>query len=147
MDMDLKKGLVNKLNEIAPEYGLIELTYPSFMRCFGYQSQPLSAADAVEGVSALLDVASGVRMELEVEGARNGGEWFGGSKLWEGPSGRRRRDDERENVPPGGRVSGLGETKVKPLRDGTDGNELEAGRSEVEWWVKNFWDAYDALSE
>ena len=144
MDMDLKKGLVNKLNEIAPEYGLVELTYPSFMRCFGYHSQPLSAADAVEGVVALLDVASGVRMEVEVEGARNGGEWFGASKLWEGPSGRRRRDDERENVRPGGRVSG---TKVKPARDGVDGDELGAGQSEVEWWIKNFWDAYDALSE
>ncbi|KAF9049275.1 CDC45-like protein [Hymenopellis radicata] len=143
MDMDLKKVLVQKLNDIAPEYGMVELSYPSFMRCFGYRSQPLSAADAVEGIGALLDVASGVRMEIEVEGARNGGEWFGGGKLWEAPSAaresKRRRDDERENVPPGG--EGAQAAKPKTFEEGDD----EPDKSEVKWWVQNFWMAYDAL--
>ena len=61
MAKDLKLSLRNKLDQIAPEYGLVELTYPSFTRCYGYLSQPLSACDAVEAVSALLDVAGGVR--------------------------------------------------------------------------------------
>ncbi|ETW85742.1 hypothetical protein HETIRDRAFT_310882 [Heterobasidion irregulare TC 32-1] len=78
MDMDLKRELRTKLDAIAPEYGMVDLTYPSFVRCYGYHMQPLSAADAVEVLEALLDAATGVRIEVEVEGARNGGEWFGG---------------------------------------------------------------------
>lgn len=85
MDMDLKRQLQSKLEAISPEYGMVELTYPSFMRLYGFKSHPLSAADAVEAVSALLDIAGGVKMEVEVEGARNGGEWFGGGKVWEAP--------------------------------------------------------------
>ena len=80
MAKDLKLALKNRLDMIAPEYGLIELQYPSFARSCGYISQPLSACDAVEAVSALLEVAGGVKIEVEVEGARNGGEWFGGGK-------------------------------------------------------------------
>jgi cell division control protein 45 len=150
MDMDLKKQLLSKLNAIAPEYGLVELSYPSFMRCYGYRSQPLSAADAVEGINALLDVAGGVRMEVEVEGARNGGEWFGGGRVWDGArEGRKRgRDDERENVPPGSEVGSGGARKVKRVGEGEEeGEEETQGKTEVEWWVKNFWTAFDALSE
>lgn len=154
MDMDLKKSLVTKLNEIAPEYGLVELSYPSFMRCFGYRSQPLSAADAVEGISALLDVAGGLRMEVEVEGARNGGEWFGGGKVWEATnsardSGRRKRE-ERENIPPaGGQGHTVGAAKPKRIGEGDEADDdTEAeGTKDVQWWIKNFWTAFDALGE
>ncbi|KAL6305383.1 CDC45 family [Sparassis latifolia] len=125
MAKDLKLSLRNKLDQIAPEYGLVELSYPSFARCFGYRCQPLSASDAVEAVSALLDVASGVRMEIEVEGARNGGEWFGGGRLWEGGK-ERRRNDERENVPPGA---------------------MDVDDAAPQWLVRNFWTAYDALND
>lgn len=151
MDMDLKRVLVKKLNDVAPEYGMVELSYPSFMRCYGYHSQPLSAADAVEGISALLDVGGGVRMEVEVEGARNGGEWFGGGKVWEASTGRevrRKKDADRENVPPGGQAAANGANgKAKRLGDGNQEGQEVSGKTEVEWWVKNFWLAYDALSE
>jgi len=73
MDMDLKHQLRDKLDAIAPEYGMIELTYPSCVRCYGYHMQPLSAADAVDALNALLDAATGVRIEIEADGARNGG--------------------------------------------------------------------------
>ncbi|KAJ3811012.1 CDC45-like protein [Lentinula lateritia] len=133
MDMDLKRSLVQKLDDIAPEYGLIELSYPSFMKCYGYQSQPLSAADAVEGISALLDLAGGVKMEVEVEGSRNGGEWFGGGKVWEihGLSTKRRWavEEDRENIPPDGE------------------NNADAAKKEVAWWIRNFWVAFDALAD
>ncbi|KAF7353604.1 Cell division control protein 45 [Mycena venus] len=135
MDMDLKKTLVQKLNDIAPEYGLIELTYPSFMRCFGYRSQPLSAADAVEGVSALLDVAEGIKLEVEVEGARNGGECS------------RRKREERENIPPGGQGHNAGAPKIKAIGEGGEEVGDEDGSKDVQWWVKNFWTAFDSLSD
>ncbi|KAF7338690.1 Cell division control protein 45 [Mycena venus] len=144
MDMDLKKTLVQKLNDIAPEYGLIELTYPSFMRCFGYRSQPLSAADAVEGVSALLDVAEGIKLEVEVEGARNGGEWFGGGKVWEAANtsrdSSRRKREERENIPPGGQGHNAGAPKIKAIGEGGEEVGDEDGSKDVQWWVKNFLD-------
>jgi cell division control protein 45 len=135
MDMDLKQQLFSKLAAIAPEYGLVELTYPSFMRCYGYRSHPLSAADAVEAISALLDVAGGVRMEVEVEGARNGGEWFGGGKIWEGS----RRDN--------GEITLRAADDVPESKHVGENGVDEEGKKEVQWWVKNFWVAFDALSQ
>lgn len=136
MDMDLKRALVDKFNETAPEYGLVELTYPSFVRCYGYRSQPFSAADATEGISALIDVAGGLPLEIEVEGTRNGGEWFGGGRTWETPGtqGRKKGEDRRQIVATGQNNAGAS----------VEGND---GEQEVAWWVKNFWTAYDALSE
>lgn len=139
MAKDLKLSLRNKLEQIAPEYGLVELTYPSFTRCYGYLSPPLSAGDAVEAVSALLDVAGGIRMEVEVEGARNGGEWFGGGKLWEAGG----REDDKENR--GVLFAGVGESAKGKGR--ATGEEIEEDEEEVQWWVRNFWTAYDALTE
>jgi cell division control protein 45 len=151
MDMDLKKVLLTKLNDIAPEYGLVELSYPSFMRCYGYRSQPLSAADAVEGISALLDVAGDVRMEVEVEGARNGGEWFGGGKIWQVNPTRvvtsKRGDDSKEFAPTNEVPSNVNSDAagVEYGANGTTRDRLEE-KSES-WWVKNFWAAFDALDE
>lgn len=151
MDMKLKDSLHTRLAGTAPEYGLVELYYPSFAHCFGYIASPMSASDVVEGISTLLDVAGGVKMEVDIEGGRHGGEWFGGSKAWEGINGlagdrkdrdeRKRRVEERENVPPGGTAANGGKT----------GNEAEGedreGRADVDWWLKNFWIAYDALTK
>ncbi|KAJ8093268.1 DNA replication initiation factor cdc45 [Marasmius tenuissimus] len=147
MDLVLRRALVDKLNEVAPEYGLVELSYPSFMRCCGFRTQPLSAADAVEGISALLDVAGGLRMEVEVEGARNGGEWFGGGRLWEAPgsvtSTKWKRNEDRENIPPGG---GGSEVAMKNKQSNEQDSQVSP-QTEIPWWVRNFWTAYDALTE
>lgn len=141
MAKDLKLSLRNKLDQIAPEYGLVELTYPSFTRCYGYLSQPISACDAVEAMSALLDVAGGVRMEVEVEGARNGGEWFGAGRVWDagGREGGGRKDEDKENVLVGGIVAAAARAKDK--------EDEEQPEEELQWWVRNFWTAFDALDE
>ena len=136
MAKDLKTSLRHKLDELAPEYGLVELSYPSFTRCYGYRSMPLSACDAVEALSALLEVAGGTRIEVEVEGTRNGGEWFGGGRLWEGGKEGRHRDEDRENIAPGV-LANIVKAQVANMKDGED--------EELEWWVKNFWAAFDAL--
>jgi cell division control protein 45 len=136
MDMDLKRQLRDKLDAIAPEYGMIELTYPSFVRCFGYHMQPLSAADAVDVLNALLDAATGVRIEVEADGVRNGGEWFGGGRVW--------RAAGRWGVP---------KTKEKASVHGHGQREELAAEAETEqgeresWLVRNFWNAFDALEE
>ncbi|KAH9934679.1 CDC45-like protein-domain-containing protein [Fomitopsis serialis] len=142
MAKDLKLSLRQKLDQIAPEYGLVELSYPPYAVLWLPLSS-LSAADAVEAVSALLDVAGGVRMEVEVEGARNGGEWFGGGRVWNGAKEGRRRDEERENIPPGGAASAVKTSNALANVDGKD----DGGSAELQWWVKNFWTAFDALND
>lgn len=148
MDISLKKELQAKLESITPEYGMVELTYASFMRCCGYRSLPLGAADSVEAVSALLDAASGVRLEVEVEGARNGGEWFGAGRAWT-VSGQSNRwaDDDRENVPPGGQAApaATNGNGKKPIEEEDDGASQKKGT--IQPWIRNFWSAYDSLNE
>ncbi|CAA7267899.1 unnamed protein product [Cyclocybe aegerita] len=143
MDMDLKKNLIQKLNDIAPEYGLVELSYPSFMRCYGFHSQPLSAADAVEGISVLLDVAEGIRMEVEIEGTRNGGEWFGGGRIWELPSSDKAGLKLQEKPV----AANPADPTAGHAGNENDADKDEERKKEPHWWVKNFWTAYDALSD
>lgn len=134
MDMDLKRELRDKMESIAPEYGLVELAYPSFVRSFGFRSQPLCASDVVDGVSALLEAAGGIALNIEVEGGRNGGEWFGSGRQW-----AMRRDDNKENIPvrkDGVAISRGGQGDA----EGKDGREVKE-----EWWKNNFWVAWDAL--
>jgi cell division control protein 45 len=135
MDMDLKRQLRDKLDAIAPEYGMIELTYPSFVRCYGYHMQPLSAADAVDALNALLDAATGVRIEVESDGARNGGEWFGGARVWRA-AGRWGATEPKEKVSGGSR----GQEEEHAMTERED-----EGRES--WLVRNFWNAFDALEE
>ncbi|KAI0341751.1 CDC45-like protein [Trametopsis cervina] len=145
MAKDLKLSLKNKLDQIAPEYGLLELSYPSFARSCGYISQPLSAGDSVEAISALLEVAGGVKIEVEVEGARNGGEWFGGGRLWDagGREGAPRKDDDKENA----LVHGVGSNADHAANEKDTEGAGKEEHTELEWWVRNFWTAYDALND
>ncbi|GAC77303.1 CDC45 (cell division cycle 45)-like protein [Moesziomyces antarcticus T-34] len=68
MPLDLRRSLAVKLDAIAPEYGLTELSYRGFERSYGFQTAPLGAADVVEGISALLVAAHGVKIEVETPG-------------------------------------------------------------------------------
>jgi cell division control protein 45 len=122
-----KEELHERLDQIAPEYGLIELTYPSFVRHYGFQRQPTGAADAVEALGALLDVGGRVKIVMEELGTRNGGEWFSGGRLWE-VRGKWREDEEED-------------TRQEPAE------EDEEPKKTTEWWIRNFWVAYDALTK
>jgi cell division control protein 45 len=135
MDMDLKRQLRDKLDAIAPEYGMIELMYPSFVRCYGYHMQPLSAADAVDALNALLDTATGVRIEVEADGARNGGEWFGGGRVWHA-AGRWGVSETKEKA---------GERGRGQEEEDATGERQDEGRES--FLVRNFWNAFDALEE
>jgi cell division control protein 45 len=92
--------------------------------------QPLSAADAVDSLNALLDAATGVRIEIETDGARNGGEWFGGGHVW--------RAAGRWGVPEA-------KEKASTREEDQVAGEREEGRGS--WLVQNFWNAFDALEE
>jgi cell division control protein 45 len=123
MDMTLKRDLPNNLGKFEQEYGLMDLVYPSFTRAFGFQLAALSAADAVDGLGALLDAATGINMEVEVEGGRGGGEWFGGTRTW-----------------------AIGnETCLLAEEKAMEGESED--QKEHKWHVQNFWIAYDACDE
>lgn len=131
MDMDLKRTLRNKVDSIAPEYGLFDLSFPSFVRAAGYQTV-LSASDAVEGIGALLEAAYGVRLDFASDGF----------KTWSAFQGEVCEIQDKENRHPNpnrnfgnGQARHLGEPEIAP--------EV-ADKSDV-WWVKNFWTAWKAL--
>lgn len=154
MDMDLKSSLRYKVDAIAPEYGLFDLVYPSFIRASGYQSV-LSASDAVESVSSLLEVGTGVRLDFGSED---------GIKTW-GAYCKGEEDVGKENAAPSdkdaeaSRLAAPGTEPLGPrgrqaLAAATSPNEEaeaelieKAGaKEEDQWWVKNFWLAWHALN-
>ncbi|BEI83339.1 hypothetical protein CcaverHIS002_0312070 [Cutaneotrichosporon cavernicola] len=128
MDLKLKKELPEKLDAIAPEYGLVELEYPSFVRAFGFEVAVMSAADAVEGLTALLEAATGLRLEVEVEGGRGGGEWFGAMRTWS--VGGDYSVIERDNAP-------------------TEEADVELGKEDKskQCLSANFWITFDACGD
>jgi len=68
MSIDLKKILKDRIQLVAPEYGLHEILYESFTRASGYQGS-MSASDVAYAVSSLMEltpdaaVALGYRQE------------------------------------------------------------------------------------
>lgn len=143
MDMDLKRSLRAKVEGVAPEYGLYELSYPSFIRAFGYQSI-LAAADVVECIAALLEVANGVRMDF---GNEVGGAVWSGSKSWASGIGEDDGADDgpenKENLPPAnGAANGNAQSRTE---EAAAVAAAKAKQREEAWWVRNFWMAYDAL--
>jgi len=54
MDINLKKILPEKLEDMAPMFGLNEISYPSFVKQHGYKCT-LSASDTVYSLNALLN--------------------------------------------------------------------------------------------
>ncbi|KAJ1309757.1 hypothetical protein OPQ81_006522 [Rhizoctonia solani] len=136
MDRNFRKGLPDQLEAIAPEYGMVELQYPSFVRAYGFLTQPFAAADCVEATSALLDAGTGVRLEVEVDGGRGGGEWFGGARIWNAGDGTTK--SKSATVAGGAGKENLG-------LDGPLGTRKDDDDEKNKSWRKNFWLAYDAL--
>lgn len=134
MDRTFRKELPDMLEAIAPEYGMVELQYPSFVRAYGFLTQPLAAADCVEAVSALLDAATGVRLEVEVDGGRGGGEWFGGAKLWNAADGAGKKS-----------LGAGGSGKENLGLDGSMGSKDDEDDEKNKTWRRNYWLAYDSL--
>lgn len=152
MDMDLKRSLRSKVESIAPEYGLFDLTFASFVRAYGYQSL-LSASDCVESVTAILEVATGVKLDFH---SLHGGNGIGsvddggqGGTFWDAGKGVRRWTDLAD-VPTRPSASSIDKENVRldSLGAGADPAQVALQKKPKEdvWWVENFWMASDALS-
>lgn len=161
MPLDLRNSLTQRLEAIAPEYGLTDLVLKSFVRSFGYRSNPLSAMDTVEGLNALLIAATGLRVEVQDEALTFSGaapnntergsyrgtgtpmtsELFGAKRMWSigggGGGGSGGTDGKENQAPANGTAEG-----------GAENNEdaaLAAPRQQSETWSRNFFVAYGAL--
>lgn len=149
MDMDLKRSLRSKVEGIAPEYGLYDLAYPSFVRAYGYQSV-LSASDVAECIAALLEVANGVRLDF---GNEVGGAVWSGSKAWNSSIGKDEEEEapssDKENVGPDGAQNQQQQAVGAAARqeEAAAVAAAKAKKLEEAWWVRNFWMAYDALGQ
>ncbi|KAI7869615.1 DNA replication pre-initiation complex subunit Cdc45 [Mucor mucedo] len=65
MDMDLKQMLRNKIEVIAPLYGLTDICFPSFTRSYGWECC-LSASDVVYALSTILETSPAAAIRLGV---------------------------------------------------------------------------------
>ncbi|GAA5923722.1 hypothetical protein JCM1841_002023 [Sporobolomyces salmonicolor] len=158
MSSDLKSSLFSKLEEQLPAYALYELTYKSFVRKSGWRIE-LSAADYVDALGAMLEAATGVRLDFAsaVDGRRalmglSGGvgagiglghhdaatqnngreEWAEGIRSWVS------KEEGKENRRPEGEAEdeeGMSEKEKRERRD----------EREKDWRKRNFWLAWDAL--
>lgn len=155
MPLDLRNSLKDRLEAIAPEYGLTELLFKSFVRSFGFRSKPLSAGDAVEGLQALLVAATGIHIEIQDEaltfsgaapgnlerGAHGGprtpisSELFGAKRTWK---------IGRNDAPLSGSSEGKGAQDVGDDSGIIPEDSLGQLR-QSEAWVRNFFFAYEAL--
>lgn len=66
--MDLKQMLRNKIEVVAPLYGLTDICFPSFTRSYGWECC-LSASDVVYSLSTILETspAAAIRLGIEIE--------------------------------------------------------------------------------
>lgn len=152
MELDLRQSLVQRMESIAPEYGLVDLSFRSFMRAYGYRAMPISAADAVEGISALLQAAHGVRIEVDgvhimrTESGKTGGSrasmdrstfsTYGGRTLWA------LSDDGAEAIGP----PLLDAKEIEKDREAhADTPDIDTDNLISADWVKNFFEAYRAM--
>lgn len=65
MDMDLKQMLRNKIEVVAPLYGLTDICFPSFTRSYGWECC-LSASDVVYALSTTIETNPTAAIRLGV---------------------------------------------------------------------------------
>ncbi|GAA5852390.1 hypothetical protein JCM8547_006764 [Rhodosporidiobolus lusitaniae] len=157
MASDLKASLFPMLQEQKDSYMLWDISYHSFVRKSGWKIE-LSAADCVEALGAMLEAATGVRLDFRgaVDGRRalvgaetgpgggggqhdaatqHGGreEWAEGLRSWVKKGG----EGDKENRRPDGELEeGMTQKEVREKRD----------KDEAEARKRNFWYAWDALN-
>jgi cell division control protein 45 len=149
MDMDLKRTLTEKVESIAPEYGLFELSFPSFVRAYGYQSV-LSASDCIECISAILEVATGVKLDFQSLHGGHGtvsiDDQGQTGTLWDGGRGVRRWTELNDNSRSLTTMDKENKSSDGSKPPGESTSEASKKQKEEVWWVQNFWIASDALS-
>lgn len=155
MDVDLKLSLFSSVETLAPEYGLFDLTFPSFIRKNGYRID-LSASDVIEAVGSLLEVATGIRLDFGGVSAVGGGGSGaagvgmglhgagGGREEWKA-EGMSRWIEGVEGAPDKSIASLAGNTADGGVAEEEGEEERRKEKQESDWATRNFWLAWDSL--
>lgn len=148
MDLDLRRALTSRIESIAPEYGLTECVYASFLRSFGYQSSAMSAADAVEGLTALLTAAHGVRIDVDAPGMTFAGMGVGAGGqrgAYGAATGEGQTSSEMFVGKRAWNLGGRTDNKEKSTDADDDEEDADGAKSNEADWVRNFFSAYNSL--
>ncbi|KAG8954563.1 hypothetical protein FRC03_011424 [Tulasnella sp. 419] len=137
MDLQLRQQLTDQFDKIAGEVGLVDLSYMTFTKSYGYEMARTCAADVVAGIQALLEAAVGVRIYVPTEGGAGGGELFGPRRLWH---------LKRDGASKGKESSSSKMAEEKRREDGEGEDEEERLLDGEKVWQTNFWIAFDALA-
>ncbi|KAI7902091.1 CDC45 family [Cokeromyces recurvatus] len=130
MDMDLKQILRDKIEVVAPLYGLTDICFPSFTRTYGWECC-LSASDVVYSLSTLLETSPAAAIQLGT--AVN-------IKETEEESFTDNEDEDPKDD--SGKTAEMGRLNSS---NGYNNHGL-LGSERSKWWMKNFYAAYDALN-
>lgn len=148
MDLDLRRNLTSEIEKIAPEYGLTECVYASFLRSFGYQSSAMSAADAVEGLTALLTAAHGVRIDVDAPGMTFAGMGVGAGGqrgAYAAATGEGQTSSEMFGGKRAWNLGGASDSKEKHGEADDEEEDAEGAQNNEADWVRNFFSAYNSL--
>lgn len=149
MNPEIRETLAAQIDNFGPECGLVEPTYASFTKSYGNEMSRTSAADVLAGITALLEAAKGVKLMVQVEGGKGGGELFGTERIWD--LRKQHGVKGKENIPLGGEKKRLADGNSKSGRANTDAEDEDtedADDMEIDGdkvWRQNFWLAFDAL--
>ncbi|CEH13426.1 dna replication initiation factor [Ceraceosorus bombacis] len=127
MDLDLRRTLVDKIESIAPEYGLTECVYASFLRSYGYQS-----SSELFGNKRFWNLSSGVAPRIE------------------GRNDAHKAQDKENRAPGGGQTNAThkeqqGGTVAEALQEAEAVAAQYSSRNAQADWTRSFFAAYNAL--
>lgn len=76
MNLELKQMLRNKIEVVAPLYGLTDICFPSFVRNYGWECS-LSASDVVYSISTILETSptAAAKLGVSLNWNETTGEW------------------------------------------------------------------------
>ncbi|KAI9469765.1 MAG: DNA replication pre-initiation complex subunit Cdc45 [Benjaminiella poitrasii] len=137
MDMDLKQMLRDKIEVVAPLYGLTDICFPSFTRTYGWECC-LSASDVVYSLSTILETSPAAATQLGTTV-----NWNEAEETY--------ADDEEDDAKHKDAANGL-DSSSPPEADRNSSDTSGYGSNGIlssertNWWMRNFYTAYDALS-
>ncbi|KAF9971703.1 hypothetical protein BGZ73_005255 [Actinomortierella ambigua] len=159
MDINLKRILKEKIESVAPEYGLHEILFTSFLRSRGFQGA-MSASDFAYAASALLEVSPEAGISLGIKADEHLGIDLAGSSPAAAAFSTNPLATANGTGPPNGSAAstiaganGLSRSAVTARGTTTNGGEGDQGigssgtSTQPAWWHANFYKACDALSE
>ncbi|KAF9159605.1 hypothetical protein DFQ26_006365 [Actinomortierella ambigua] len=160
MDINLKRILKEKIESVAPEYGMHEILFTSFLRSRGFQGA-MSASDFAYAASALLEVSPEASICLGIKADEHLGLDLAGSSSAASAFSTNPLMTANGTGPPSGSTAAStlaganGPSRSTATARGSAANgsgdaqdsDSSGASTQPAWWHANFYKACDALSE